>query len=255
MSNPSVAAATLAVSVASMAGIFFLSLNRKTLHGVLHILIAFSAGTVLGASIFDLLPEALELVAGEAVYNYIALGFVLFFFLERFIYCYHSNRKVDDTDDRTERVVPRTFVYLNLIGDGIHNFIDGMIIAASFLLGPSVGLTTTVAIIFHELPQEMGDYALLVYGGMKERRALLYNFAVALTVVLGGLLTVQFIEAVSALKGFLIAVATGGFIYLSASELVPELKEERNFSRSMVQFTVFILGLALIWLVGTVIGE
>lgn len=256
MSSLNIAAATLIVSIISMVGILLLSLNKRTLHNILHVLIAFSSGTILGTALFDLLPEALELIEEAVVYNYIALGFVLFFFLERFIYWYHGHGQVNATDGKTEeRTVSRTFVYLNLIGDGIHNFTDGMIIAASFFLGTSIGLVTTLAVIFHELPQEMGDYAILIYGGLKERKALLYNFVVALTVVLGGLLTIQFIAAVSALKAFLIAIAAGGFIYLSASELIPELKEEKNFAKSMIQFAIFVLGMTLIWYLGTIITE
>lgn len=254
MSSVTVIAATLVVSLISVIGIFFLSLKEKTLHKILHILIAFSAGTILGTAFLDLLPEALEIIEESVVYIYVALGFALFFFLERFVYWYHGHGHTTDIEkEAEEKSVTKTFIYLNLIGDGIHNLLDGMIIAASFPLGTSIGLAATLAVIFHELPQEMGDYGILIYGGFERGKAILSNFVVALSTVFGGFLALLFIAAVSALEGALIAVAAGGFIYLSASELIPELKEERDFFKSLTQFATFILGLFVIWSLGVIL--
>jgi len=248
--------ATFVVSLFSLVGIYALSLKEKKLHRILLVLVAFSAGSILGAAYFDLLPEAIELVEESIVFIYITLGFILFFFLERFIYWYHGHgHEADISAEIADRASTKGFAYLNLIGDGIHNFVDGMVIAASFLIGFSVGLATTVAVIFHELPQEMGDYGILVYGGFKRSRALLLNFVVALTVVLGGISAVFFIETVEALSGLLIAFSAGGFIYLSASELIPELHKEKSFKKSVVQFVMFILGIALIWSLGIIFPE
>jgi len=248
--------ATFVVSLFSLVGIFALSLKEKKLHSILLVLVAFSAGSILGAAYFDLLPEAIELVEGSVVFIYVTLGFILFFFLERFIYWYHGHgHEADISAEIADRAASKGFVYLNLIGDGIHNFVDGMVIAASFLIGFSVGLATTVAVIFHELPQEMGDYGILVYAGFKRGRALLLNFIVALVVVLGGISAVLFIETVEALSGLLIAFSAGGFIYLAASELIPELHEEKSFKKSVVQFVTFILGIALIWSLGIIFPE
>ncbi|UCE95996.1 MAG: ZIP family metal transporter [Candidatus Bathyarchaeota archaeon] len=251
--------ATLVVSFFSLVGIYALSLKDKTLHKILLILVSFSAGTILGASYFDLLPEALELVEESLVFVYITLGFVSFFFLERFIYWYHGHgHEVDISAKMIDRAGTKGFAYLNLIGDGVHNFIDGMIIAASFLIpghGISVGLATTIAVIFHELPQEMGDYGILVYGGFKRRQALMLNFIVALMVVLGGISAFFFIGMVETLSGLLIALAAGGFIYLAASELIPELHKEKNMKKSVVQFAIFIIGVTLMWLLGVIFPE
>jgi len=249
--------ATSVASLFSLVGIYALSLKEKTLHSILLILVAFSAGSILGAAYFDLLPEAIELFKAESdVYVYITLGFILFFFLERFIYWYHGHGHEADISAKTaDRLSRKGFAYLNLIGDAIHNFVDGMVIAASFLTGFSVGLATTVAVIFHELPQEMGDYGILVYAGFKRGRALLLNFVVALTVILGGIFTVFSIGTVEALRGLLIALSAGGFIYLAASELIPELQKEKSFKKSVVQFVLFILGIALIWSLGMVFPE
>jgi zinc and cadmium transporter len=249
-------AATLIVSLFSLSGILALHVKEETLHRILFFLVAFSAGSILGASIFDLLPEAVELVDESVVFIYVAFGFVAFFFLERFIYWYHGHGHHGDIEkEKGERASTREFAYLNVIGDGIHNFIDGMIIATSFLVGVHVGLATTIAVIFHELPQEMGDYGILVYAGFKRGSALMLNFLASLSVVVGGVFATFFIETVDALSGLLIAFSAGAFIYLAASELVPELKEEGDFWRSLVQFSVFILGLALIWYLGVVFHE
>jgi zinc and cadmium transporter len=239
-----------------LLGIYALSLKEETLHKILLILVAFSAGSILGAAYFDLLPEAMELVEESVVFIYITVGFILFFFLERFIYWYHGHpHEADISAEISDRTVTKGFAYLNLIGDGIHNYVDGMVIAASFLVGFPVGLATTIAVIFHELPQEMGDYGILVYAGFKRGRALLLNFVVALVVVLGGISAIFFIEAVEALSGLLIAFSAGGFIYLAASELVPELHKEKSLRKSVVQFVVFILGITLIWSLGIIFPE
>lgn len=244
------------VSVLSLIGILALSLKERTLHGILLVLVAFSAGTILGAVYFDLLPEAVELVEESVVFVYITLGFVLFFFLERFVYWYHGHgHQADIAVETADRAATRFFAYLNIVGDGMHNFIDGMIIASSFVVGFPLGLATTIAVIFHELPQEMGDYGILIYAGFKRRRALLFNFVVALAVVLGGIFAVLFLEAVEALAGLLIAFSAGGFIYLGASELIPEIQEEKSFKKSVVQFIAFVLGLVLIWSLGLLFPE
>lgn len=248
--------ATFVVSLFSLSGIFVLSLKEDTLHRILFFLVAFSAGTILGAAYFDLLPEAIELVEESNLFIYVTVGFVLFFFIERFIYWYHGHGHESDLSaDVTKDDSTNILAYLNLVGDGIHNFIDGMIIAASFLVGTSVGLAATIAVIFHELPQEIGDYGILVYAGFKRNMALLLNFAVALIVILGGLFAILFIDTVEPVSGLLIAFSAGGFIYLAASELIPELNKEKNFQKSVFQFVIFILGMILVWSLGIFFPE
>jgi zinc and cadmium transporter len=242
--------ATIIVSLFSLSGIFALSLKENTLHKILFFLVAFSAGSILGASLFDLLPEAIEMVEEEVVFIYIAFGYLAFYFLERFIYWYHGHGHHKDIEEEKSRPMTQGFAYLNVIGDGIHNFIDGMVIAVSFAVGVQVGLASTIAVIFHELPQEMGDYGILVYAGFKRGRALLLNFFSAVSVILGGLFGSFFVAAVDVLSGFLISFSAGAFIYLAASELVPELQEEENFTRSAIQFVIFIIGMLVIWSLG-----
>jgi zinc and cadmium transporter len=244
--------ATSIVSLFSLVGILALSLREETLHKILFFMIAFSAGTILGAALFDLLPEAVEHIEGSVVFVYVAVGFVAFYFLERFIYWYHGHGHHSDFSEHGAEEYTKGFAYLNVLGDGIHNFLDGMIIATSFNFEFSVGLATTIAVIFHELPQEIGDYGILIYAGFDKVRALLLNFAAALSVVVGGVFGIFFIEMVETLSGTLIAFSAGAFLYLSASELIPELKEEEDFWKSLAQFLVFLLGLAVIWYLGVI---
>jgi len=225
--------------------------KEKTLHSVLFVLVAFSAGTILGSACLDLLPEAVELGEESSVFIYVTMGFLLFFFLERFIYWYHGHgHEADISTEIGGRSGTKVLAYLNLVGDGIHNFIDGMVIAVSYLVGFSIGLATTIAVVFHELPQEMGDYGILIYAGLKRATAIALNFVAALAVVVGGIFASFFIEAATAASGLLIALSAGGFIYLAASELIPELHKERDFGKSVIQFIIFLLGIVLIWSLG-----
>ena len=241
--------ATIVISLTAFIGFFTLSLNEKTLHRVLFVLVAYSAGTILGAALFDLLPEAVELVDEAHVFPIIAGGFVFFLFLERVIYWYHGH---GHEYEHGEETVTKGFAYLNLIGDFIHNFIDGMIIAAGFINGFVVGLTTAIAVLFHELPQEMGDYGILVYAGIERRRALILNFLAAVSVVVGGVFGSLFIASVEELSGWMVAFSAGAFLFLSASELIPEMLEEDNRGRSVIQLAILVLGMLTIYSLGLV---
>jgi len=246
--------ATIVVSLLSLIGLFALSLNERALDRFLFVLLSFSAGSILGAVYFDLLPEALEISEDSAVaFIYLTLGFLGFFLLERFIYWYHGHiHGYEAPSEVDKRMTIKRFVYLNVLGDGIHNFLDGMVIAASFFLDFTVGLAATTAVIFHELPQEIGDFGVLVYGGFSRRRALFFNFISALTAVAGALLSNLFSVNIQNFVGYLVAFAAGGFIYLAASELIPEMQREKDFRKSVVQFVLFIFGLILIWSFGVI---
>ena len=246
--------AVAVVSLLSLVGVFAISLKETTLDRILFVLLSFSAGSILGAAYLDLLPEAIEIL-GEGKLStavlYITLGFLGFFFLERFIYWYHGHVHGYESNIE-EKMTVKKFVYLNLIGDGIHNLIDGMIIAASFFINITVGLATTVAVIFHELPQEIGDFGVLIYGGFTRYKALLFNFLSALTAIVGVLISNYFLKDY---VGFLMALAAGGFIYLAASELIPEIQKEENIGKSMIQFVLFVFGIVLIWSLGIIFPE
>lgn len=241
------------ISLLSLIGVFALSLTEDTLDNLLFILLSFSAGSILGAALLELLPEAIELAEESFVFVYVTLGYVVFFILERFVYWFHGHiHGHESKSEIDERLAIKDFVYLNLIGDAIHNFLDGVAIGASFLISIPVGLSTTVAVVFHELPQEIGDFGVLVYGGFSRGKALMFNFLSALTAILGLLVSNYFLED---LTGFLIAFTAGGFIYIAASELIPEIQKEENFGKSVVQLILFILGITLIWSLGIFFPE
>ena len=243
--------ATLGISLLSLIGILTLSIKQDTLHKILMILVAYSAGTILGAALFDLLPEAVELVDKALVFPLIASGFVFFLVLERLIYWYHGHGHVHEFKNSDDSL-SEGFAYLNLLGDFIHNFIDGMIIAASFANSFSVGIASAIAVAFHELPQEMGDYGILVYAGIERRKAIIYNFAAALSVVVGGIFGSFFITVVEELSGWMIAFSAGAFIFLSASELIPEMHEEKDRGKAVIQLLVLLLGMASIYALGLI---
>ncbi len=241
--------ATVVISLTGFIGFFTLSLNEETLHRMLFVLVAYSAGTILGAALFDLLPEAVELVDEAVVFPIIAGGFVFFLFLERVIYWYHGHGHEYEHGDEK---VTKGFAYLNLTGDFVHNFIDGMVIAAGFINGFVVGLTAAIAVLFHELPQEMGDYGILVYAGIERRRALMLNFLAAVSVVVGGVFGSFFIASVEELGGWMVAFSAGAFLFLSASELIPEMLKEDDRRRAVIQLAIMVLGMLTIYSLGFV---
>ncbi len=243
---------TLAISALSLVGIITISLSSRTLHRILMVIVAYSAGTILGAALFDLLPEAIELVDESLVYPIIAFGFVFFLILERLLYWYHGPGHIHEIEERVTGVPTKNFGYLNLIGDFIHNFIDGMIIAAGFINSFGIGIATAIAVAFHELPQEMGDYGILVYAGFDRKRALILNTAAAFSIVLGGIFGSIFLGLVESLAGWMVAFSTGAFIFLSASELIPEMHEEKNRSKNFIQIVILLLGMLTIYGLGLV---
>jgi len=173
---------TILVSLISFIGVVTLSLKKDFVRKILIVLVAFAAGSMLGAAFFDILPEAFE-VFGENSFLYVLVGILIFFIVEEYIHWHHCHK---------EHVEIQAFTYLNLIGDAIHNLIDGAIIAASFMIDFNMGMITTIAIASHEIPQEMGDFGLLIHGGMKRKRALFFNFLTALMCLFILLLSISY---------------------------------------------------------------
>jgi len=229
---------TILISIIAFVGIFTLAANETSLRKILLVLVGFSAGVLMGGAFLHLIPEASEASPGINVFLYLLLGFIFFFILEKFLRWRHCHKDKCDI---------HAFSYLNLIGDGVHNFIDGLIIAAAFVTSPQIGMATFMAVAFHEIPQEIGDFGVLIYGGMKRGRALLLNFVVALTVVIGGVLGYLVCGYAEHITIFLLPLAAGGFIYIAASDLIPELHKELDFSRSMTSFVAFLSGIGIMW--------
>ena len=185
---------------------------------------------------FDLFPEAVDTL-GEKAYAYVLIGLLLFFLLERVIHWHHCHG--EDCEVHAEH-------YLNLLGDGSHNFLDGGIIAAAYLTDIHLGFVTTLAVAAHELPQEIGDFSVLVHGGFSEKKALLFNFLSALTAVLGGLVTFYFSSVFSSLVPFLIAFSAGGFLYIATADLLPAISKEKNRTRMILHCAAFLFGIILL---------
>ena len=235
--------ATLIISLISVLGIllFFRQKAQKTL---LFFLVSFAAGSMLGVAFLDLLPEVLEQGFNPQIPIFILIGIISFFVLEKFLYWHHHH-----SEHEHEEV--HSFTYLNLVGDAVHNFIDGIVVAISFMNGTAVGITTTIAIIAHEIPQEISDFGILIYGGFSRAKALVYNFLTALTAVLGAVLTYFFASYVESASMYVSSFAIGGFIYIAGTDLIPEIHKEKNLRKSLVQLVMLVFGIALIWVIGS----
>jgi len=226
------------VSLISLIGILFIGLRETLLRRIITVLVGFSCGALIGGAFIHMLPEALENMgqACESIFYYVITGIVVFFVMEKFLYWRHCH----------ERECPiHAFVYLNLVGDGVHNFIDGMVIAGSFLASYSLGMATTLGVVFHEIPQEIGDFGVLVYGGLTKRKALAYNFASALTAIAGALTVYFSAPLIQGIDTFMAPFAAGGFIYIAATDLMPELHKRNGARESLTQLIALLTGISL----------
>jgi zinc and cadmium transporter len=231
---------TFAIALIAFIGIFTLLLKEKLLNEILLILVSLSAGALMGGAFLHLIPEAVEKSQGLDIFLFVLVGFILFFVIEKVLHWRHCHKGKCDV---------HTFHYMNLVGDTIHNFIDGLILAASFVTSVELGLTTTIAIAAHEIPQEIGDFGVLIYGGFKKKKAIILNFIVALSIVIGGLIGYFISKSVGSAVTFLLPFAAGGFIYIAATDLIPEIKKELDFKKYMATLIVFIIGILIMWFI------
>jgi zinc and cadmium transporter len=236
----------LIVSLISLIGIFTLGIKLDKLKTILIYLISFSAGALFGDAFIHLLPEIIE-EKGYLIQSGILIltGILIFFILEKFVHWQHCHMPVSKTH-------AHPFAYMNLVGDSLHNFIDGLVIAASYIVSIPVGLATTLAVILHEIPQEIGDFGILIHGGFSKIKALVLNFLTALTALIGVIIGLLLNNIIPNLKLIILPVAIGGFVYIAGSDLIPELHKETKIKRSIIQIITFILGvlimLSLLWL-------
>ena len=229
------------ISLISIIGIFTILLNKEKLHRFLIYFISFSAGALLGDAFLHLLPEALEKSEVTVLSTYIILGIILFFGIEKFIqwrHCHHSHSDEIKKHGHTHRLA-----YINLIGDAAHNFIDGLIIAGSYLISIPIGLTTTLAVALHEIPQEIGDFAVLLHSGLKAKKALAYNLLSASLAIIGAIVALFLSRYINSLNVILSGITIGAFIYIANSDLIPELTKETNTERSFFQLLSFLGGI------------
>lgn len=230
--------ANLIISALSFLGISLLLVRKNALKKTLIYMVSLSAGTMIGGAFLHLLPEAAELVETETLFAWTLVSFIIFFLIEwvlKWRHCHDDNCEV------------HTFGYLNLIGDFVHNSLDGFIIAAAFVTDMNLGIATTIAVALHEIPQEIGDFGVLLYSGFKQNSALLLNLCVALSAVLGGILGFWAKDYVDNLSGIMLPFAAGGFLYIATSDLIPEMRGRVGEMHAWKTMVTFLLGIGLMW--------
>jgi len=229
----------LIVSAVSLIGVVTLALKQNLLKKLLLFFVSFSAGALFGDALIHLIPEALETLMSEVIVSlFVIAGLMIFFVLEKFIHWRHCHVP-------TCKEHPHPIATMNLLGDALHNLIDGMIIGASYLASIPLGITTTLAVVLHEIPQEISDFGVLIYGGFTKRKALMMNFFSALTSVIGAIITFLVGSRIESFSALLVPITAGGFIYIAGSDLIPELHKEVNVSKSVIQFLSILFGVGV----------
>lgn len=255
----------LAVSLVSLVGVVVLSRGVDHADRVLMYLVSLAAGVMLGGAFFHLIPEAFELHGDSlALPAYVVGGFLGFFFLERFLWAHHHGHGDEPVTGRNP-VSPapdahpgqrfRPVVVMSLVGDGLHNLIDGMIIAAAYTASPGLGLVTTGAVLLHEVPQEVGEFGVLVRGGLPVRKALLLNFASAAMAFVGAAVALLVGASSGAFLEALVPITAGNFVYIAAADLVPELHHEHDPREGAGHAALLVAGVAAMLALRVVAGH
>ncbi len=235
--------AVFIVSLISFVGALTLCWECERLKHFLDFFVSFAAGAMIAAAFLDLLPEAAESLGLEVVAPYVLVGIVVFFVIERFFYWYHCHSHECKDHRGTKR---KATAYLNLLGDGVHNFMDGVTIAAAFLSGTAVGWLATLAVALHEIPQEFGDFNVLLFSGIKPGKALFFNFLSALSAIAGAIVAYVFSQYIETSAPYLLAFGAGGFAYIALADLLPELHHESSIKKGVGQLVMFVLGIVVI---------
>lgn len=233
--------AVILVSVISLIGAGFLAFSKTSLKKITMFLVSLSTGTLLGNSFFHLLPEAVHEAGHDnelTIWLYLVIGLIVFFVLEKIIHWRHCH--VPTCSDH-----PHHLGKMNLIGDFVHNFFDGIIIAGAFLINIPLGIATLIAIIAHEIPQEIADFGVLIYAGYSKKKALWFNFLSALSAVLGALIAIVLGSKIDHFGEFILPFTAGAFIYIATADLIPELNKETSWKKSTQQLLAIVFGLLL----------
>lgn len=237
------------VGLVGVAGGYIVVRLLAKSHSRLMFLVSFAAGAMVAVSFFDLLPEAIASQKNlMTIMEFFVLGFVTFQLIEKAHLYYHCHEESCEEHGANPRLI--------ILGDAMHNFFDGVAIAASFLAGVPVGIFTTIAIIIHEIPQEVGDIGVLIHYGYSRAKALAYNLLSAVTAIAGGVIAYFFLNSFTGFVPYVLAFTAGGFIYIATVDLLPELRHEHNTrAKISLHSLIFILGVIVLWAVGKFIGE
>jgi zinc and cadmium transporter len=230
------------VSLISLVGVITLMVGVQRLDRVIPLLISLAVGGLFGDALVHLLPEAFQDSSSSATTSlFVIIGILLFFAMERYLHWHHEHH-----EQSVNPVHP--VAYINLVSDGIHNFLDGLLIGASYLVSVPIGLATTAAVALHEVPQELGDFGILVHAGFKPRHALLMNFLSAVLAIVGVVISLVVGPRIGSYTAFMVPLTAGGFIYIAGSDLIPELHHERGLPGSLAQFAMIVVGIGLMFL-------
>ena len=240
-------AAALAESAVSFSGAFFVLMRESVAKFLAHRVLGFAIGALIGVTLFELIPEAEEGIGLDRTFQLAAAGILLSFAAEKLLRWYHHHEGHDGE--------VRPFTALILAGDAIHNFIDGVAIAVSFLVSVPLGAATTLAVLLHEVPQEVADFGVLIRGGYSRRRALWYNFLISLTTLAGALVGYAAGQSVGWALPYVLAVIAGNFLYIAMSDLIPETHEETGAMHLVFQLGLMLAGLLLMYVLGNYVAE
>lgn len=237
-------------SIGGLAGGVFLMVRERLAHSLSRLLIGFSAGVLLGVTFIDLLPEALSgFDDARTAFTYVLIGVLVFFMIERIIASLHTHEHVAEVDESdVDAVALRRSVPLVMFGDAVHNFIDGVTVAAAFVVSVPLGIATAASVLLHELPHEIADFTILLRSGMARRSVFLFNLYSALVAPIGTVIAYYFASGIESFRAPLVAIAAGNLLYISMSDLLPHLHHEKNRSRAFLQVAMLIVGALLMLL-------
>jgi zinc and cadmium transporter len=244
--------AVLAVSLISVLAAIPLLLKKRLSKRFQLFMLSLSVGALLAVVFFDFIPHIAEEGFSQAAGITLIAGFLVFFIIERLVHHHHSHEVEKEGSGHSHAY---HLGLVNVIGDAIHNFLDGIVIASSFLVNPVVGITATVSVILHEVPQEIADFSVLLYSGYSKKKALLLNFLSALTAIIGAVLVFVLADSVHKLSDYLIPFAAGNFIYIAASNLLPQLHRHCDTKETIEHLAAIILGVIIVLVVSAFAGE
>ncbi|MCX6781836.1 MAG: ZIP family metal transporter [Candidatus Magasanikbacteria bacterium] len=236
---------TFIISACSLVGVFTLSMKDAVLNKILMRLVALSSGALLGGAFLHLMPEGVALLNVKLFFSLVLAAILFYLLIEKILHWRHCH-KGGGCDTH------HSMGYMNLIGDSVHNFIDGLVIAGAFVVDIRLGLITAVAMALHEIPQEIGDFGVLIYSGFTKKRALFLNFLTALTTVVGGLFGWFLSRYSIGIEKYLLPIAAGGFIYIAASDLLPELRKNLSLKSFFIDFLFMLGGVCVILFVSLI---